>query len=234
MQDAPELHERYADRVVRVGELLGQHGASMISGHCPGIPELAEEAFKRSRISARRQPLIGVRIILRQPDGSIFEETDPNKVDIYIETPLFGARIEVMEAMADGAIFPPGGIGTRLELFLFIQKLQLGHYIGRQIPLVLLGSDHWRPVLTDFRQMVKDGTLNKKEFYVKVTDDPEEAVELVLGSNGNAARAARARISGSRIIRAVRIRNSGSRIIRAVRVNATRALAAGSRIIRAA
>lgn len=187
-----ELHRKYAPRVLRVGRLLGDRGASMISGHCPGIPELAEEAFKQARHHVETQPLIGVRIVLRQPDGAIFEETDSSKVDIYIETPLFGPRIEVMEALADGAIFPPGGIGTRLELMLFIQKLQLGHYLKRRIPLVLLGREHWAEVIDDFSRMCDDGTLDKREFWVEVTDDPEEAVDIVLRENGNADRARRA------------------------------------------
>ncbi|MFH1426250.1 MAG: LOG family protein [Candidatus Kerfeldbacteria bacterium] len=189
-EKAPNLHARYANRATEIGRLLGERGASLISGHCPGLPELTENGFKAARISDRKQPVIGVRIVITK-DGVIFEETDRTKVDVYIECDDFGPRIEIMEALADGAIFCPGGIGTRLELQLFIQKQQLGSYLGRKIPLVLVGTSHWAKILDDFSAQQEDETIGSHEFWVTVTDHPEEAVELVLGENGNRDRAER-------------------------------------------
>lgn len=198
-EQAPAMHASYGEGVRTIGHLLGEAGTAMIGGHCPGLPEEAELAFKAARRHVCTQPLIGVRIVLRQPDGSIFEPTDPDKVDIYSEHDKFGTRIEVMEHLADGGIFPPGGVGTRTELYMFLQKLQLGGYLGRRIPLVLFGTTHWRNVIEDFRQMVRDKTLKKKEFYITSTDDPEEAVRLMLAANGNAERARRALTGSMRV-----------------------------------
>lgn len=189
-EQAPNLHARYAARATEIGRLLGERGASLISGHCPGLPELCENAFRQARYSTRKQPIIGVRIVITR-DGVIFEETDKTKVDVYLECDDFGPRIEIMETLADGAIWCPGGIGSRLELLQFLQKQQLGDYLGRKIPLVVVGTSHWARIVEDFSAQQDDETIGSHEFWVHVVDHPEEAVDLVLGSNGNKERAER-------------------------------------------
>jgi uncharacterized protein (TIGR00730 family) len=78
-------------------------------------------------------------------------------------------------------VIMPGGLGTLDELFeaaTLIQCRKIGPF-----PVVLLGKKFWRGMQNWGRFMMKQGVFTKDEIgFGKVTDSPQEAVDLILRS----------------------------------------------------
>jgi hypothetical protein len=75
----------------------------------------------------------------------------------------------------------PGGFGTLDELFEVLTLVQTERI--PQFPLILFGSDYWRGLLAWAKKQMQDkhnfistGDLN----LLKVTDDVDEAVKIIL------------------------------------------------------
>jgi predicted Rossmann-fold nucleotide-binding protein len=73
----------------------------------------------------------------------------------------------------------PGGFGTVDELFEALTLIQTRKV--RYFPLVLMGCDYWQGLLDWMRdKMLADGKIGPQDLpLMRVTDDPEEVVELV-------------------------------------------------------
>jgi hypothetical protein len=75
----------------------------------------------------------------------------------------------------------PGGLGTLDELFeaaTLIQCQKIGPF-----PLVLMGRTFWKGLQTWGKHLMRHGVFEKKELgFGRITDSPEEAVELILRS----------------------------------------------------
>jgi hypothetical protein len=73
----------------------------------------------------------------------------------------------------------PGGFGTLDEIFETATLIQT-HKI-KDFPLVIVGSEYWRPLLELIRgRLVESKTIDKIDAeHILVTDSAEEAVQLV-------------------------------------------------------
>jgi len=84
----------------------------------------------------------------------------------------------------------PGGFGTLDELFETMTLIQT-HKI-ENFPLVLFDADYWEEMLSWLRaELLPRGTISEEDFgLVTVTDDPDEAVRIVVDAfearNGDA------------------------------------------------
>jgi hypothetical protein len=78
----------------------------------------------------------------------------------------------------------PGGLGTLDELSSVLCQLQTRKIASR--PVVLVGSDFWRPLWSTMRAQMLDGprqTVSAEDLQlVTITDDPVHAAELCLAS----------------------------------------------------
>lgn len=91
----------------------------------------------------------------------------------------FYARQVCFVKASEGFVAAPGGWGANDELFEALTLIQT-HTI-RHFPVVLLGSDHWRPFGEWSARMTTEGLISKEDLgLVTTTDDPREAVRAVV------------------------------------------------------
>ena len=154
---------------VAVGRGLVEAGYAVITGGGPGIMEAANRgAHEAGGLS------IGLGIELP------FEQGMNRWVDLGVHFRYFFARKTMFVKYAQGFVVLPGGFGTFDELFESLTLVQT-HKVT-EFPIVLLGTAYWSGLLDWLRgPVVDEGTISVKDLdLIQVTDDPAEAVELVV------------------------------------------------------
>jgi uncharacterized protein (TIGR00730 family) len=154
-----------------VGGLLAKAGLATITGGGPGIMEAANRgASEAGGVS------VGANIELPMEQG----------VNRWVNVPLnfryFFVRKTMFVKYAEGFIIFPGGYGTLDELFESLTLIQTGKLWN--FPIVLFGSEFWtglvdwieKRLVTDLMIKLEDRNL------FRVTDDPQEAVNVMLAS----------------------------------------------------
>jgi uncharacterized protein (TIGR00730 family) len=82
---------------------------------------------------------------------------------------------------SEGFVIFPGGFGTLDELYESLTLIQTGKV--KHFPVVLFDSDYWSEMLDWIRdRLLRESMVSPADVdLLHVTDDPEEAVELVAG-----------------------------------------------------
>lgn len=149
---------------------LARHQFTVITGGGPGIMEAANKGAAHGGGKS-----IGLNIELPR------EQTGNRYANIPLHFHYFFARKVCFAKYSLGFIYMPGGFGTLDEMFEIITLVQTERI--PQFPLVLFGRDHWTGLL----QWMKKELVQKNKFIkpadldlVRVTDSPEEVVELIL------------------------------------------------------
>jgi uncharacterized protein (TIGR00730 family) len=150
-----------------VGEALVRKGFTVMTGGGPGVMEAANRGAHQ--IGGRS---IGVNIRLPM-------EQEPNPhVDRSVEFRYFFVRKVMLLKYSTGFVVLPGGFGTMDELFETLTLVQTRKI--HDFPLVLMGREYWKTMLTFLDEMAEAGTIDRKDLdLIKVTDDPAEAAEWV-------------------------------------------------------
>ena len=152
----------------RVGARLAQAGFAVITGGGPGAMEAANKgACEAGGVS------VGLGIELP------FEQGINDWVDLAVNFRYFFARKTMFVKYAQGFIVLPGGFGTLDELFEALVLVQT-HKVT-EFPIVLLGTGFWSGLLEWVRgPLVERGMISVPDLdLVRVTDDVDEAVELM-------------------------------------------------------
>ncbi len=163
-QDSP-----YWEKAHRVGELLAEAGVAVMTGGGPGAMEAANKgAWDAGGTS------IGLGIELPH------EQSMNQWINIGINFRYFFARKTMFVKYSSGFIVMPGGFGTMDELFEALTLVQTTKIDS--FPIVLVGRSYWTGLLDWIREtMVAEGTISPGDVdLLKIVDDPEEAVRLVL------------------------------------------------------
>jgi uncharacterized protein (TIGR00730 family) len=158
---------------VEVGGLLAQAGYAVITGGGPGTMEAANKgACEAGGVS------IGLGIELP------FEQGLNQYVDLGVNFRYFFARKTMFVKYAEGFIVLPGGFGTLDELFEALTLVQTTKVTS--FPIVLVGSDYWTGLLDWLRtSALRYGAISEKDIdLLQVTDDPAEAVRIIVEANG--------------------------------------------------
>ncbi len=154
---------------VETARLLAEEGVPIITGGGPGIMEAANRgAMEGGGLS------IGCNIELP------FEQGTNPYVTRAINFRFFFVRKTMFVKYSTAFVVFPGGYGTLDELFEALTLIQTGKV--HHFPVILFGSDYWRGLVGWLTETVaaerKVNPADLKLFHV--TDDPAEAVKLVI------------------------------------------------------
>ncbi len=163
----PEGHPAY-ELARAVGSALARAGFTVMTGGGPGVMEAANRG---ARVAGGRS--IGCNIELDR-------EQHPNPyLDTFVTFQHFFVRKVMLAKYSYAFVALPGGFGTLDEVFeaaTLIQTQKIGPF-----PLVLMGTDYWRPLLDFLRQgLLPAGTIDAKDIdRLILTDDPQQAAAHV-------------------------------------------------------
>ena len=153
---------------------LARAGYAVITGGGPGIMEAGNKgACEAGGVS------IGLGIELP------FEQGLNQWVDLGINFRYFFARKTMFVKYSQGFVVLPGGFGTLDELFEALTLVQTSKVT--RFPVVLMGRDYWSGLLTWlWSTMAASGRISVRDLdLVSVTDDPQEAVDIIVASQGH-------------------------------------------------
>jgi uncharacterized protein (TIGR00730 family) len=152
-----------------VGKRFGEAGWAVVTGGGGGVMEGANRGAQEGGGQS-----IGFNIELPH-------EQSPNPyLDIEHTFDHFYARKVCFVRPAEGFVIFPGGFGTLDELYESLTLIQTGKI--RHFPIVLFDSDYWGEMIDWIRgELLADGMISPDDIeLLHVTDDPDEAVALVL------------------------------------------------------
>jgi len=160
--------------------LFAKAGWAVVTGGGPGVMEAANRGCQEAGGLS-----VGFNIELPHEQG-------PNLyTDIAMTFHHFYARKTMFVKAAEGFCVFPGGFGTADELFESLTLIQTGKVV--HFPVVLFDSEYWAPLVEWARtRAVRDGMISESDLgLITMTDDPHEAVAMVLESfshrNGHSA-----------------------------------------------
>jgi uncharacterized protein (TIGR00730 family) len=159
---------RYYELGRALGSALAANGFTVMTGGGPGLMEAANRGAKE--VGGRS---VGCNIILPK-------EQRPNRyLDVWLEFRYFFVRKLMLVKYSYGFVALPGGFGTLDEIFETATLIQTGKVLG--FPVVLMGSDYWRPLLEFLRTtMVAAGTIAAEDVErLVISDDPDAVAALV-------------------------------------------------------
>jgi uncharacterized protein (TIGR00730 family) len=151
--------------------LFAESGFAVVTGGGPGVMEAANRGCKEGGGLS-----VGFNIVLPHEQG-----VNPY-CDIAMTFKHFYARKTMFVKAAEGFVIFPGGFGTLDELFESLTLIQTGKVLN--FPVVLFDTDYWGELLDWVRdEVLADGMISPEDVeLLHVTDDPAEAVRLVVDS----------------------------------------------------
>jgi hypothetical protein len=164
-----EAHPAYAP-AREAGRLFAERGWAVITGGGGGVMEAANRG-------AQEGGGLSVGFNIELPH----EQAPNHYLDIEHTFDHFYARKVAFVKPSEGFVIFPGGFGTLDELFEALTLIQTGKV--QHFPVVLFDSDYWGEMLDWIRdRLLRESMVSSEDVdLLHVTDDPEEAIELVAG-----------------------------------------------------
>ena len=157
--------------------LLGEAGFAVITGGGPGIMEAGNRG-------ARDAGALSIGLNIELPH----EQHGNPYIDRSIDFRYFFVRKTMFVKYSSAFIVFPGGFGTFDELFESLTLMQTGKI--EHFKLILMSAAYWQPLLDWLRTRVAvEGKISPEDLQLMdVTDDPMEAVRIVVESEIQAGR----------------------------------------------
>ena len=155
-----------------VAKQIAAAGFAVITGGGPGLMEAANRGAREASA-----PSVGLGIELPR------EQAMNAFVDRGLRFRYFFARKLMFIRYASAFVVLPGGFGTLDELFEALTLRQTGKI--RDFPIVLVGSEHWAPLLGWARdRLVAIGALTAEEMdLIELLDEPGAVARRVVAGH---------------------------------------------------
>jgi uncharacterized protein (TIGR00730 family) len=152
----------------KIGAGLAKAGFATITGGGPGIMEAAN---KGAALAGGASVGLGIELP--------FEQEMNDYISMGVNFRYFFVRKVMFIKYSMGFVVMPGGFGTFDEVFEALTLVQTSKV--RSFPIVLFGSRFWSGLLDWMGEaMLGDAYIEARDLkLVHLTDDPDEAVELV-------------------------------------------------------
>ncbi|TAK16301.1 MAG: TIGR00730 family Rossman fold protein [Acidobacteria bacterium] len=154
----------YYELAREVGRRVSRLGFTVMTGGGPGLMEAANRGARDVGGTS-----VGCNIELPH-------EQSPNPyLDRWVSCHYFFVRKVILFKYSYAFVALPGGIGTLDELFEALTLIQTGKI--RSFPVVLIGTEYWRSLVTLLRDLKERGAISAKDLdLLLVTDDLDAAV----------------------------------------------------------
>ncbi|GMV24781.1 MAG: hypothetical protein AMXMBFR58_08120 [Phycisphaerae bacterium] len=158
---------RYYAMARNMGGRLADLGVTTMTGGGPGIMEAANRGAKEHRGRS-----LGCNILLPM-------EQKPNPyVDSFLEFKYFFVRKVMLVKYSYAFVVFPGGFGTLDEVFETLTLVQTEKI--KQFPVILIGTDYWKPLVEYIEFMASEGTISPGDIeLLTVTDDLSLAISVI-------------------------------------------------------
>jgi uncharacterized protein (TIGR00730 family) len=159
----------------RLGRSLAERGFTVVTGGGPGIMEAANRGAHEAGGES-----IGCNIRLPA------EQAGNKYVSRSMTCRQFFVRKVLLFRYSVAFVALPGGFGTLDELFEALTLVQ-NRKIDR-VPIVLIGSAYWLPLVAMLEQMAQHGTIDRSDLdLILLTDDVDVAIAHIGGDAASAA-----------------------------------------------
>ncbi len=164
LPDHPAYQNAY-----KTASTLAKQGYAIVTGGGNGIMEAANKGALEAGGAS-----VGFNIQLPT-------EQNLNKftTDNYSFEHFFGRKV-ALTLQANAFVYFAGGFGTMDELFEIVTLEQTGKI--PRVPIILFGSDYWRPILDTINNVFNKDfhTIDPEDIQLlKVSDDIDEVVEII-------------------------------------------------------
>jgi uncharacterized protein (TIGR00730 family) len=151
-----------------IGKGIARIGMTTMTGGGPGIMEAANRGAKEAGGVS-----IGCNIILP------FEQKPNPYLDRFVEFRYFFVRKVMLVKYSFAFVVMPGGFGTLDELteaLTLIQTKKIDNF-----PVVLMGTDFWRPMMDFFEvRLLARGTISPEDLrLLYITDSVDDAIRHI-------------------------------------------------------
>jgi uncharacterized protein (TIGR00730 family) len=173
------------EQAVETARLLAKAGIPVITGGGPGIMEAANRGAQEGGGLS-----IGCNIELP------FEQGSNGYLTRSLNFKFFFVRKTMFVKYATAFIVFPGGYGTLDELFEALTLIQTGKV--KHFPVILFGRQYWSGLVDWLKRTVAaENKINPSDLNLfRVTDDPAEAVAIVVEARAEKPDDPAARILG--------------------------------------
>jgi len=155
---------------VKISGMLAENGFAVITGGGGGIMEAANKGA-----AEKNGKSVGLNIVLPM-------EQKPNPYsNINVEFNYFFVRKVMFVKYAMAYVILPGGFGTLDELFEAVTLIQTKRV--KPLPVILFGTEYWGGLIEWIKSRLLEGKfISPRDLdIIKLTDDPEEVLNIVQG-----------------------------------------------------